>query len=403
MEPTFSLAFTPVQWAVLCATLIPVLWVLTVYRNVIRRVSRSAAGQSATMAGLVADGFGKVEFPPVSVIVYAAGTSERLERLLPELFAQDYPAAMEVIVVSDGQNEDLHDAVSRYRAANRGCDLYFTFAPDRARNLSRKKLAVTLGVKAAKYPVVVNVCDTSEIGSRHWLAAMVRKFRRKDVALVIGCAVPVGDGARGHRFRTFSAAADAVTYLSAGLAGKAYRGDGHNLAYRRETFFANSGFGHSLNLHDGDDDLFVGEISGNGKTLVELSSDSLVGIVASGSPRAAWRREKRARAFTAGMSRKGTRLLFGSGAFMLWIWIVPAAAAIVMTWCNLSVLSVVIAEFLGMWLPLSLSWRKSLRSVGVTDVALIRIPGMLMRRPWSNLRFKISARRHRSDHYTWVS
>lgn len=404
IEPVFSFNLTPALWAALGASVVPLVWLLAVYCPRVYRVRRSIVRQSASMKRQAGDGLDKLGLTPVSVIVYAAGSPDALERLLPVLFDQEYPADMEVIVVSDGQNEDLRDAVARFRASNRGCSLYFTFAPDMSRNLSRKKLSVTLGVKAARYPVVVNVCDSTVIRSRYWLAAMCRKFRNQGVDLVIGCALPEtgSDRARGHRFRAFSAAADAVGYLSAGLMRRPYRGDGHNLAYRRETFFANSGFGHSLNLQDGDDDIFVNEIAGARNTLVELSADSIAGIEPAGNPRAAWRREKCRRAFTARFLRKGSRRFFGFSSLMMWAWIAAASAAVASAWCNLFVVAVVVVEALALWLTVMIVWRRTLVAFGMPAMSL-GIPAMLLRRPLSNFRFRIRARRSRSAHYTWVN
>lgn len=70
------------------------------------------------------------------------------------IFAQDYPAPLEVIVVNDGKNEDVRDAVTRLRTRHR--DLHITFTPMQARNLSHKKLAVTVGIKAASHDAVLH-------------------------------------------------------------------------------------------------------------------------------------------------------------------------------------------------------------------------------------------------------
>ena len=92
-------------------------------------------------------------YEPVSVIIYSQDEAEALDVLLRDVLAQDYPAPMEVIVVNEGESSDVRDTVDLLQASFP--NLYLTHTPDGARNLSRKKLALTLGVKAARHATVV--------------------------------------------------------------------------------------------------------------------------------------------------------------------------------------------------------------------------------------------------------
>ena len=125
------------------------------------------------------------DYLPVSVIVYSQSESESLAELLPMLLKQDYPAAFEVIVVNDGESVDVRDTVSLLRASHP--NLYLTFTPQGVVNLSRKKLALTLGIKAARYDVVALTTAAVEIESTQWLRRRMRPFGSDSpVALVIG-------------------------------------------------------------------------------------------------------------------------------------------------------------------------------------------------------------------------
>jgi len=56
---------------------------------------------------------------------------------------------------------------------------------------------------------------------------------------------------------------------------KPYMGVGRNLAYRKETFFAQKGFASTLHLSSGDDDLLVNKASNPWNTRIEIAPDSI--------------------------------------------------------------------------------------------------------------------------------
>ncbi len=126
-------------------------------------------------------------YPPVSVLVYSQDDAENLSALLPGLLGQDYPSEFEVIVINEGESVDVRDAVSSLRPSHH--NLYLTFTPEGVRNLSRKKLGVTLGVKAARYRHVVLTTTAVDIPSSMWLRRMASGFAMSDTTeIVLGWA-----------------------------------------------------------------------------------------------------------------------------------------------------------------------------------------------------------------------
>ena len=89
---------------------------------------------------------------PVSIIIYAKNDSENLKKHLPALLTQDYPE-YQVVVINDGSSDDTDDTLKFFQ--NEYKHLYHTYVPSDARYLSRRKLAFTLGVKAAKYDILL--------------------------------------------------------------------------------------------------------------------------------------------------------------------------------------------------------------------------------------------------------
>lgn len=266
---TMNLSITTIATVVISLALvlsITYLWWILAIRLAIKR---SAARCTSPEPGEPATGL-----PSVSVIVYCHNDATGLRCALPYLLNQDYPE-YEVIVVNDGMIIDDSNVVAEFR--RQYPNLYETFVPDDTRNVSRRKLAIMVGIKAAKHEVIVTTNANCHPTSSLWLRAMCRNFS-PGTDVVIGQSVynHQDDSLPQHLFRTFDSVCTRALFTSWAIARKPYRGTCDNLAYRRHTFFANKGFSKSMNLHYGDDDIFVSEIATRTNTAVELSPESLI-------------------------------------------------------------------------------------------------------------------------------
>lgn len=385
----FSLHLSYIVIALLAASVIPVAFLLIFYRRRVASISRQhkscPIGETDSL-------------PAVSVIIYSCNDSENLAAMLPDVLSQHYNAPMEVIVVNDGSCEATKDIVERLQMTH--SNLYLTFTPDEARNLSRRKLALTIGIKAARHGIVVLTNANCRIHSPLWLACITRHFSDgKDIVIGHSSPVAADDNRPFKRMRAFDIAADAVTYLSAAIAGHPYRGDGNNLAYRRDIFFGNKGFSRSLNLHYGDDDIFINEVATRHNTVVELSPESYVSRKYY-DPATAHRILKQRYNFTARYLRKGSRRFFGFSSLMVWAYTLLSVAAIIISLPNLLPAAVVLTIMLALWIPLMLTWRKTMESLH-TRRLLFTIPWMLHARPFYNLLYRLRGRRSRRKNFTW--
>ncbi len=381
--------------ALTLVALLPAIWLLTFYRARVASVGRAVKRTPAASASAV---------DSASVVVCSGNDAEALERLLDSLFAQEFDGQMEVIVVNDGKSEDVKDVVTRMKHLRHLPNLYITFTPPGARNVSHRKLSITLGVKAAHYPVVVLIDEQASIPSRRWLAAMMSPFADPDVQIVLGSALPdhTADVKKGcRRYRAFTHAADAVAWLSAALRGAPYRGCGGNLAYRTDFFFRSKGFSSALNLRDGDDDIFINRVATGSNTAVMIAPETLI-TYSRPSSRSEYRSRRPRRFFTAAMLRRSTPLFFGFSSLMAWLFAALSIAAIVLAiiardWTTVGVAATVT---LGVWLGLMFTWRGVLRALG-SRPALLTVPCMMLRRPFTNIHHKWLAHLRRKEYYTW--
>ena len=210
--------------------------------------------------------------PGVSVIICARDEAENLRQNLVHILEQDYPA-FEVIVVNDGSTDESEILLNNLK--EQYPHLRSTFVPYGAKNLSTKKLALTLGIKAAKNDWVLLTDADCVPQSKQWIAKMARNFN-PGVEFVLGYSPYTIEKTALNKLITYDTLFNALQYLGFALRGKPYMGVGRNMAYRKEVFFRMKGFASNLHLRSGDDDLMVNSAANEFNTKIEVSNESIV-------------------------------------------------------------------------------------------------------------------------------
>ncbi|MDR1500699.1 MAG: glycosyltransferase [Tannerellaceae bacterium] len=250
------------------------------------------------------EGEGEDGLPPVSVVVYADNESSNLRANLPLLLNQDYPQ-YEVIVVNDGSTDESDEVLKLLE--NEYPHLYHTFIPQESKYLSRRKLSLTIGIKAAKNDILLFTEATCSPLTNQWLRSVARNYTA-DTAIVLGfCAYRTGNGFF-HKLVSYDNLLSGVQCISAALIRRPYSGSGKNLSYRKSLFYEYKGYSHTLALHAGDDDLFVNEFAKGDNTKAEYTRDGIMSMSAYDNF-AAWREMKVSRITTQSYF-KGDRLMF---------------------------------------------------------------------------------------------
>ena len=111
--------------------------------------------------------------PPVSILITAHDNLAELERNLPMFLRQQYAADYQVIVVCQSTDGETQDFLKRTAAENP--HLYYTYIPESSRYMSRKKLQITLGVKAAKHEWIILTEPNCRPSNDKWLQTMARQ------------------------------------------------------------------------------------------------------------------------------------------------------------------------------------------------------------------------------------
>lgn len=338
--------------------------------------------------------------PALSVIAYCENSEESIGRFLEATASQTF-RDFEVIVVTDSGMEASALLAERFRDRR---DVSFTFIPPDTHNLSRRKLAYTLGIKRAKGRVVLTTVTNIGDVSPRWLEEMMRPFDDSWVQVVTGYSHPdFSEFPRRLRDWTrFQELSESVEWLAPALSGNVIRGDGHNLAFLRELFFRNNGYAATNHLVGGDDDLFVHSIADNGNSAVALSGDAILTVEWGHSAPRMLRDLRERHRFDARFLPRWPRLEAGSLGLCSWILLLSAVALTVafsietpVGWLGLGTV----------WLLTTLTWLAQALTVSRASVILQSrlsgwfIPFMLLWRPFAGLRSRLGSRRRLN--YTW--
>lgn len=206
--------------------------------------------------------------PPVSILITAHDNLAELERNLPMFLRQQYAADYQVIVVCQSTDGETQDFLKRTAAENP--HLYYTYIPESSRYMSRKKLQITLGVKAAKHEWIILTEPNCRPSNDKWLQTMARQCQDPS-HLVLGY---VALDEETKSVRRFDSIRKAYYVLRRAQQTYGYRSHMPNVAFRKSDFMKEQGYQGNLEYVRGEYDFLVNKYALCGDTATELDCDA---------------------------------------------------------------------------------------------------------------------------------
>lgn len=256
-------------WIILGVYLLSFIIQLIYYLSIFRRPYRYLSKRNKDTNKQLPD----IEHIGISIIITAKNEADNLRKNLPSILEQDYPN-FQVVVVNNGSTDSTEYVLNEMRN-NYPTKLYTTFIPVDYDADNDKKLALTIGIKAAKHDILLfTEADTKPLTEK-WVNEYAKEFMEgKDVVLG-GCQLKIEKGFY-RKLILFGNLMFGVKYLSMALIKKPYMGIERNMAYRKSLFFENRGFSSLLNIEYGEDNLFINKIANKKNTSVVVSLESMV-------------------------------------------------------------------------------------------------------------------------------
>lgn len=332
---------------------------------------------------------------PVSVIVVADNNAEELRSNLDSFLSQDYAPGYEVIVVVDKDEDGTGDILKSYAGRS---NLYTTFVPDSSRYMSRRKLAITLGVKAAKNECILLTDATCRPLSDKWISVMASRLcDGKDI--VLGYSNYPEDA--GY-FKMFFRFHREYALFHEATVGTAYGLAGNNIMFRKSVFMAGNGFQGNLKYLRGEYDFLVNKYATPVNVAVETGHDGQVADFSLSKKewhnRNLFYRETRRHLSRSFIHRSVFNLDMLSLHICLLLSLCSAAYAAVTQWWLLLPFSAV-ALFVPVVVRM-LNARRAMRCFG-TEVPLWMVFPFELHLVWHNMRYAISYKF--TDKYEFIS
>ncbi|MFT4678452.1 MAG: cellulose synthase/poly-beta-1,6-N-acetylglucosamine synthase-like glycosyltransferase [Litorivivens sp.] len=315
--------------------------------------------------------------PPVSVVICARNEEKNLRELVPLLMDQDYPE-FELVVVNDASWDDTAETLEAFQVAFPR--LHVVNIDENKQIMAGKKFALTLGIKGAKNEHLLMTDADCRPRTKQWIRHMMAGFT-DEKSIVLGVSpYKVSKGPLNWLIRS-DAFQIMLMYVGAARMGMPYMGVGRNLAYRKEQFFAVSGFKSHYSIQSGDDDLFIRDAANKTNTTVVLEPDSIM-VSEAKTTFGDWVKQKRRHVTTAPHYKIKHKILLSLWP-LSWLGMLGLAACLISF--NIGTLAVLIAlgvRWLGQILIFSHSSNKlGLKGVGwtspVSELLLILTSGIV--------------------------
>ncbi len=212
---------------------------------------------------------GSTDCPPVTILLVSNGDHVALDEHLPLFLTQEHAPGYEVIVVTEKADLETENVLKRYSQNER---LYHTFVPESSRYMSKSKLAITLGVKAAKNEWIILTDPRCKPSDSHWVTAMSRQMEAGR-SMVLGYVNYTEEAKRYQRFERLHTA---LYLLREAQQGHPFRTNCMNVAFRKSEFLDKQGFLEHLKFSIGEYDFLVNKYGRQGHVGVTTDSATVL-------------------------------------------------------------------------------------------------------------------------------
>jgi len=208
---------------------------------------------------------------PVSVIICARDEAAKLVTHLPGALVQRYPSTHEVIVVNHNSQDDTRFLLDEFKKTFKG--LHIVNLEQEAIGIPGKKYPLSMGIKEAKYEIVLLTDADCVPASEFWMQKMQDGYNN-GIEVVLGYSPYKKNEGFLNKIIRFDTFHTALQYFSYALAGIPYMGVGRNLSYKKDVFLRNKGFSAINHLPGGDDDLFINKVATKENTAIVIDRDT---------------------------------------------------------------------------------------------------------------------------------
>ncbi len=208
---------------------------------------------------------------PVSIVICARDEADNLTKNLPGVLVQDYKTTHEIVLVNDNSADEGRYVIDEFQKSFKNINhIHLT---QEAKMITGKKFPLSMGIRSAKYEIVLLTDADCTPASEFWIQKMQNAYD-ENTEIVLGYGAYHKRGGILNKLIRFETFHTALQYLSYALAGKPYMGVGRNLSYKKDVFLRNKGFSSINQIPSGDDDLFINQVANAKNTAVVIDPEA---------------------------------------------------------------------------------------------------------------------------------
>lgn len=296
---------------------------------------------------------------PVSVIVCAKNEAANIVQNLPGILLQDYRSTHEIILVNDNSTDETKYLIEEFQKTFK--NLQHLSLKQEAKMIPGKKFPLSMGIRSAKYEVVLLTDADCIPASEHWLYQMQQGYD-DNIQIVLGYGAYKKKPGLLNKLIRFETFHTALQYLSFALAGKPYMGVGRNLSYKKQLFLNNKGFSAINHIPGGDDDLFIGMVAKKGNTAIVIDKDAHT-VSEPKQSWSEWQKQKDRHYTTSKFYKKNIKTWLGLYSLSQ-VLVYPAFAAAILffNWY------IVLAIFLLRLIVIAINWKNTMQKLNESDL-----------------------------------
>ena len=208
---------------------------------------------------------------PVSIVICARDEAHNLVKNLPGVLVQNYKTTHEVVLVNDNSSDESKYVIEEFKRSFK--NLNMVELTQEAIMITGKKFPLSMGIKSAKYEIVLLTDADCVPASEYWIQKMQDTYS-DDIEIVLGYGAYHKQPGLLNKLIRFETFHTAIQYLSYAIAGTPYMGVGRNLSYKKNVFLRNKGFSSINQIPSGDDDLFINQVANATNTAISIDPDT---------------------------------------------------------------------------------------------------------------------------------
>lgn len=208
---------------------------------------------------------------PVSIVICARDEAHNLVKNLPGVLVQNYKTTHEVVLVNDNSSDESKYVIEEFKRSFK--NLNMVELTQEAIMITGKKFPLSMGIKSAKYEIVLLTDADCVPASEFWIQKMQDTYT-DDIEIVLGYGAYHKQPGLLNKLIRFETFHTAIQYLSYAIAGTPYMGVGRNLSYKKNVFLRNKGFSSINQIPSGDDDLFINQVANATNTAISIDPDT---------------------------------------------------------------------------------------------------------------------------------